>query len=698
LKRTDYIKLLLAFLFLLLLGISPEYMRAQDTPHDPVEPPPIVEQQLENLTQASDDATTEDDSYLQKLVQYIKDPINLNYADEGQLQELKILSPIQISNLILYRKLLGKFISIYELQAVPDWDIDLIKRIRPYITVSNKADLFNSVGSRLKNGRNTLLLRNIQILEKSRGYLLNSSNAINFYPGSPQHTLVRYKYTFKNLLQYGVTGEKDAGEQFFKGAQKKGFDFYSAHFFVRNIGIIKSLALGDFTVSLGQGLTQWGSLAFNKGAEVLNIKRESDILRPYNSAGEIAFNRGIGITLQKDKWQATGFVSYRKLDANFNVDTLNFEDFVSSLQTSGYHRTASEVADKGTQGQLTLGGNLAYSTDRLHIGINAVHYNFEHTITKPVYLYNAYALSGKTAGNYSVDYSYTYKNMHFFGEAATDEDLDKAFINGLLISVDSHVDMSFLYRNISRGYQSLYSNAFTENTYPTNESGFYTGISIAPSAQIRINAYADFYHFPWIKYRVDAPTSGNDYLVQLTYTPNKQAEIYIRYHTEKKAINYNPGSNALNPVIAQPKQDLRAQFSYKLSSDFTFRSRVELSWFDKNADDAENGFLIYTDVLYKPMFKPFSGNVRIQYFETDGYNSRLYAYENDVLYGYSIPVFYDKGYRYYVNINYDVTRRLSVWGRFAQTIYPDKNIISSGLDEIQGNKKSEVTLQAIWAF
>jgi hypothetical protein len=68
------------------------------------------------------------------------------------------------------------------------------------------------------------------------------------------------------------------------------------------------------------------------------------------------------------------------------------------------------------------------------------------------------------------------------------------------------------------------------------------------------------------------------------------------------------------------------------------------------------------------------------------------------LYGYSIPVFYDKGFRYYVNINYDITKKLSVWGRFAQTVYPDKNVIGSGLDLIQGNIKSEVTLQAIWTF
>ncbi len=172
-------------------------------------------------------------------------------------RNLNVLSPIQISNLISYRNLLGKFINIYELQAIPGWDVTLIKLIRPYVTVNTKADVFNSIGSRLKNGENTLLVRGTQVLEKSRGYLIDSSVATNFYPGSPQKILVRYKYIFKNLLQYGITAEKDAGEQFFKGAQKNGFDFYSAHFFVRNLGIIKSLAIGDFTVNLGQGLTQW---------------------------------------------------------------------------------------------------------------------------------------------------------------------------------------------------------------------------------------------------------------------------------------------------------------------------------------------------------------------------------------------------------------------------------------------------------
>jgi hypothetical protein len=103
--------------------------------------------------------------------------------------------------------------------------------------------------------------------------------------------------------------DKDAGEQFFKGAQKYGFDFYSFHLFARKLGSIQALALGDFTVNMGQGLIQWQSLAFRKSVDILGIKRQSPVLRPYNSAGEFSFHRGAGITWQKGKIEATGFIS-----------------------------------------------------------------------------------------------------------------------------------------------------------------------------------------------------------------------------------------------------------------------------------------------------------------------------------------------------------------------------------------------------
>jgi hypothetical protein len=660
-------------------------------------PASTTEQQLENITENNEDAETEEDSYLQQMHQYIKNPINLNTANENDLKELRMLNPIQIQNLIAYRNLFGKFIDIYELQAIPNWDIELIQKIRSYVSVNDKTELLHSLYNRLKGGEHTMLARVTQTLEKSKGFLIDSSIATNFYPGSPQKILLRYKYQFKNLLQYGIVGEKDAGEQFFKGKQKQGFDFYSAHLFARNIGVIKLLALGDFTVNLGQGLTQWQSLAFKKSADVTNIKREAEVLRPYNSTGEINFHRGAGITLAKNRWAATIFASYKKIDANFVADTAQLQDdFISSLQTSGYHRTKSETEDKSIQRQLAFGGNIAYQFKQLHIGVNGIQYKLKWPLKKSNDPYNLYALNGKSFGNYSIDYSYTYKNLHFFGEAATTKNRYKAFVNGILISAAAAVDISFLYRNISSGYQSLYTTAFTESSFPANEKGFYGGISIHPGSTWRIDAYADFYKFPWLKFRVDAPSNGSDYLVQLTYKPNKQLEMYSRFRSEAKAINYNPNQLTLPPVAAQPKQTWRTQFSYKVNSAVTLRNWVEVLWFNKKSSQAEQGFLTYFDFLYKPMLQPWSGSIRLQYFETDSYNSRLYAYENDVLYSFSIPVFYDKGLRYYLNANYDINRRLTIWIKWAQTIYKNKILIGSGLDEIKGNTKSEMKLQVMY--
>ncbi len=658
-----------------------------------------AEQQLENSTEHNADLETEDDSWLQQMQQFIKNPLDLNDANESGLTELQLLTALQIRNFIVYRNLLGTFISIYELQAVPGWDISTIEKIRPFITVSLRTDVLSSAVSRINKGEHSVLIRVGQTLEKAKGYVHDSSTATNFYPGSPQKIMVRYKYNFKNALQYGVLAEKDAGEQFFKGKQKQGFDFYSAHVFIRNAGNIRALALGDFTVNLGQGLIQWQSQAFKKSSDVISIKREASVLRPYNSAGEINFHRGIGITVAKNQWETTVFASYKKIDANLVPDTSQMrEDFVSSLETSGYHRTKAEADDKGIQRQFAYGGNFSYRYQQLHLGFNAIRYNFKLPLKKSDDPYNKYALSGNSFGNYSIDYSYTYKNLHLFGEAAVTDKFDKALVNGLLISVSSFADMSLLYRNIAASYQSLYSNAFTENTSPNNESGFYAGMAIHPNDFWRIEAYMDMYHFPWLKYRVDMPSSGSDFLIQVTYKPDKHLEIYSRYHSESKAINVNPDAITLAPVEAQPRRNWRSQVSYEINPSMILRNRTEMIWFDKSGTEAEEGFLTYFDVVYKPLLKSYSGNLRVQYFETGGYNSRLYAYENDVLYSFSIPVFYNKGYRYYINFNYEINKKFSTWVRWAQTIYSGKNLIGSGLDEIKGNKKTEIEVQAMYTF
>lgn len=657
--------------------------------------PVSTEQQLENLTDA-DQAETEDDTYLQDLEHFRKNPLNLNIADAEELKQLRIITDLQIANLISYRNLLGKFIHIYELQAIPAWNIATIKKILPFIIITVPLKLKEEAGKRFSDGEHSLLLRLSQVLEKSKGF--DPSSTGSKYLGSPQRIFVRYRYTYKNLLQFGLVADKDAGEQFLKGAQKYGFDFYSFHLFARKLGAIESLAIGDFTVNIGQGLMKWQSLAFKKSVDVMGVKRQSSILRPYSSAGEFNFHRGAGITIRKGRIDATVFASVRKLSANYVADTVNNEDFISSFLTSGYHRTDNETADRNNLTQYTAGGNITYRRNRWHIGINGIYHHFSVPVQKRDEPYNLYAISGKYWSNFSIDYSYTYKNFHMFGEAAADKNFNTAFINGLLVSVDPRVDISFVQRTISAAYQAVNGNAFTENTFPTNETGFYTGISIRPTAVWKIDAYADIFVFPWLKYLVDAPGNGKDFLTQVTYTPNKQTELYTRFRAETKQANQPDNNTTANFLISTPRQSWRTQVNYKLSAALGLKYRVEFMWFDKKGENSERGFLTFFDFVYRPVLKPVSIVTRLQYFETDDYNSRIYAYENDVLYSYSIPAFYDKGFRYYINLNYDWGKKLSFWLRWAQTIFKNRNSVGSGLDEIPGNRRSELKFQVRYQF
>jgi len=677
------------FFILLITNLSLITAWSQESPIS------TLEQQFENLTDV-DQSETEDDSYHQQWERFRRNPLNLNTADENDLRELKILSGLQIANLISYRKLVGKFISIYELQAVPSWDIQIIKKLLPFITVAEPVDLTDFFKTRFRVGEHTLSFRFSEVLEKSTGFEKTSTGTK--YLGSPPKLFFRYRYQDKNLLQYGIVGDKDAGEQFFKGAQKYGFDFYSFHFFARKMGAVQALALGDFTVNMGQGLIQWQSLAFRKSVDILAIKRQSPVLRPYNSAGEFSFHRGAGVTLQKGKFEGTAFISYRKLSANFAADTVSHEEYITSFLNSGYHRTEDEIEGRHKLGQLALGGNIKYRASNWHIGLNAINFNFSSPVVKRQEPYNLYAISGKNWSNYSIDYSYTYRNLHFFGEAAVDKNFSKAFLNGLLISVDPRVDISFLHRKIDPQYQSNNGNAFTENTYPTNENGFYSGISIRPASAWRFDAYIDVYKFPWLKYLVDAPSQGKDFLAQITYSPNKQLEVYTRYRSESKQGNQPDNNLATNYLVSLPRQNWRTQISFKINQSFAVRNRTELLWYDKDGENAERGFLTFFDVIYKPLLKNYSANIRLQYFETDDYNSRIYAYENDVLFYYSIPAFYDKGYRYYLNVNYDLNSSISFWIKWSQTLYHDVKSIGSGLDEIPGSKKSEIRMMARIVF
>ena len=655
--------------------------------------PYSIQQQLENITANNNDIEIQPDSWLEEMQPFRKHPLNINALTESDLNHLKILTSLQIHSFLSFRTLLGPFISIYELQAIPGWDVQLIQKIRPYISIEIKNPSEFKLRDVFKKGSGSLTVNAGEIIQRSRGYQQDSGTG-NYYQGSPLGLHLKFKYGYKDIFQYGIVLQKDPGEPFFKGVQSRGFDFNSLHLFIKNKGIISAIAVGDYTVSLGQGLIQWQhGLAFKKGSEVLNTKRQEDVLSPYISSRGVNFHRGLGMTFELRNWQLSGFLSYRKLDGTLKVDTSINGEFISALQNSGFHRTKIEIANKGIEEQFTIGGNLKYSKRFFQVGVNAIRYQFSLPLNKGGQLYNRYAISGNKWSNYSTDYSYTYQNMHIFGELAIDYYYHSALVSGLMISMGKRADMSLLYRNISPHFQSLYGNAFTENSAPNNEKGFYAAISLLPVSVLKIEGFMDLYAFPWLKYRINAPSHGKEYLIQVTFKPDKLTEVHTQFQYAIKPLDDRVNSYPIDPVSFSKKSVWRIQTSLQVNSFFEIRSRIEVVWICKKPSALpENGFLSYVELLYKAKRKMVI-DTRFQYFETDSYDSRIYVYERNLSTGSSTPVFYGKGYRYFINGNYHILKNGYLIAHYGFQLFPGQKTLGSGVDQIQGNFKSEATLQ-----
>ena len=618
------------------------------------------------------------------------------------LAEFPLLEPLEVENMIKYRALLGDFISVYELQAVPGMTVGLIRKILPYITTAADKISPSKIAGRFRHGDRTLVFRPSVVPEKSKGFS-KSTPASQRYQGGRIKMLARYKYQFRDLLQYGVVADQDAGEKIRFSHQQFGFDFYSFHLFARKLGIVKSLALGDYTVNLGQGLIQWQSQAFNKSSQVINVKRQSEILRPYHSAGEYNFFRGAALTLKKRNVESTVFASFRKLSANISEDS-QYGKVFTSVQASGFHRTISEIDDRNAISMKVAGGNLTWQKGSGHVGLNAVACQYSVPLIKRDAPYNLYAIRGKSWMNYSVDYSFTLHNYHVFGELATDKNHSHAIVAGLMASLHPAVDLAVLFRSISAEYQSVFGNAFTENTMPSNENGFYIGVSAKLSPQFKMDVYADVFRFPWLRFGVDAPGSGWQYLVQADWQPNKKVEVYSRVRCKMKPVNESQLSGPLHDPQDKLLRNWRTHVNLRMGRNLTLRSRIEFCWFgDPGEENPETGFLLYTDVLYKPFGKSWSAGGRFQVFETGGYDTRLYAYENDVLFANSTPVFFDQGARVYINLKTKLNIRqirsyqVTLGIKAASSLYSNKLSIGSGQDEIAGRHKSELKFQLFLA-
>lgn len=626
---------------------------------------------------------------------HLSDPLDLNHASEDQLRLLNILTEQQIHQLIEYRNTQGNFLSVHELQAIPGFEINTIRKILPFVKISEGTPLNNkSLLHRIVHEKNNyLLMRYERTLERRKGFTIDESPDQRFL-GSPTKVLMRFRASRQGDFSTGFTLEKDIGEPFrWKPRNHQlGFDHHSFHIQLQNKGKWKNILLGDFQVQAAQGLIMGSSFSLGKGAEPITtvVKSNAGVL-PHTSSSETGFLRGIAATYQLTRHcTLTGFFSKLQQDATIASDS-NGYTAASSFLLSGLHRNQKELERRKTIEEQVWSCIANVRTKKTTAGIIFHGNSFNFSVEKTALPYNQFSFQGSALYTSSVFFNYTLSNFLFFSEVAKNLNAGVAGIVGVAGSLHEKLDVSISYRNYQRHYYSRYANAFAESARPQNESGIYMGWKYNLSKKYQISGYTDLFYFPWLRYRSYSPSNGHEWLLRFNCRFSRTSSILLQVREESKVRNSSIDNNTYHTATAL-KRNYLIHAQYSGTKDIRFRTRIHLSTF-KNDIKITNGLTLMQDIQWS--IGRITLTARHALFDINDYDNRQFTYEDDVWLSFSAPLYYGSGVRNYLIMEFRMNENIKMWLRYSRIHYTDRDAIGTGADTIAGNEKNDVKFQLV---
>jgi hypothetical protein len=605
----------------------------------------------------------------------------LNTASRDMLYGLKVLTKKQITALLQHRKNFGPILYFEELQILPYFDSLTIAKLRQV------AQLGSSSYVKEKPEHN-LMLRYKQEIERPIGYKKD-------YLGSPARLFVRFRGKSKSF-RYGLNAEKDPGEPFLRKTNPEGFDFYTGFIQWQSASTRSSIVLGDFTAGLGQHLTFSNGMALRKSAYVLSILPSERQLQPSASSNESNFLRGLAFQHSiGQRWKLLLLASSKAIDAKIS-HTDNKQAYITSFPSTGLHRTQNEANQKRKAGETTTAMAITHKWKQLSIGAVVCDRQVQpRGQLKPDKWLKSIRKQTPKVGLFTRG---NYQNLLFFGEISRDTSNRIAHVAGVIFTPDKQLAFGWVNRNYPPHFDSKLSRAFSERSTTDNEKGNYFSLLLSPNRHFRFRLASDLYHYPHPTYRADLPIHGNDHLMEVQYTRRKKWSITVRHQIDVKSQNKEINQQKTNRLVPVATKKTRLEFLRHLSSSLRYKARLVRKTHQYALYPVRKGLLLFQDFSLKPKYNTWTLTWRLTTFDTPDYETRIYAYEHDVLYAFSIPAYYGRGKRFYIIWKQKWTVYLSSWLRYSITHYTDRNIIGSGLDAISGATKSDVTLQLRLSF
>lgn len=570
------------------------------------------------------------------------------------------MTDYQYYQLLKYIDQCGPLVTIYELAAIEGFDYPAILRWVPFLKVGPRKKGRFIFKELFTHSNHQLLIRNSRVLEEKKGYRTETTNG---YLGSPDRLSFKYVFQSKDRISFGIAGEKDAGEQFFSGEQKNGFDWYSFHFQVKKIGILKKLIIGDYRLQMAQGVLMGSGYLQGSG---IGIRKIQSAIQPVTAMNESPLNRGIVVEIGNHKVAGTLFWGSR-----YDIE--------------------------GIQGH-QYGAEVQFQTRLLKMGFRVIQMQYIDTIQPTGKWYQLFQFHGIKNTNYGMDYRLIAGHAILFGELGVSQSGGYGTIQGLIYPIHPMVKTVLMYRKYSAHFHSIAGNGFSKNSMLQNEQGIYLASNIVVSRNGEWELFSDCYRIEWLKYLLDKPEPQLDIGSKFKWNISRNGVLLLQYRY--KTASKNNSTGYFNEIQHSVSHRIKCVIQSQPHPMIRLKTEVNISIFQTPIFDLldqetfQKGILMYQDIgirWEKPNLQIWG---RIAYFDTDSYDVRLYAYENDLTYCFTINSYYDQGFRWYLLVKYRIWS-IDFQVRFSRTIYDNKTIIGSGLEEIQGNSKTEIKGQII---
>jgi hypothetical protein len=602
--------------------------------------------------------------YLENLTDLIENPVKINLIDENDLSRLFFLSDFQVKSLADYIRRTGNVVSVYEIASIPGFDQHTVEMMSPFISLK----VNNTVSYDSSSAKSTLLTN----------FILKPGEKDTSYLGSPLKILAKYRIA-AGRFSAGLTTEKDAGEKFFTGSPLHP-EFLSAYTSYSGKGVIRNIILGDFSLRFGAGTSI--NTAMRTGIQLTapGFMTIRDNLRPYTSTDENNFFRGVAADLAVKNTEVILFYSRNRIDATPVLSSDSVVSSIMSIYKSGLHNTSSLLLRKDLLTETVYGMSLSCNFRFMRVGAN-----WSETLLSIPLQKNAddpesfHDFEGSKNQLLSINYNTVSGRILIYGEMTVNNFRNSAFVNGATLKPSDRLSVNVLWREYSYGFTSFNGKGPGNSSSSSNERGITGNFCLEAAKHLFISAGYDVTHYPWLKYRCNFPSISRKGGIVIRYLPSEKLSCEFSYDYRYSMIN-NQKASGIAGIEGLESRTFKWLFRYTTDENSAFTTRIN---FKAVYPSGSRGMLLLQDVYYRFGRVPVTLWFRYCLFSTDSWDSRLYEYENDLLYSFSIPALSGDGSRSYLMVKLDLGRIGEIRIKYGLTEITEKSRIESFNDELK---------------